>query len=271
MALRRNPEKRMKLAGHLREFRKRLFRSGLAIILGTVAGWYCFDFVFDALQKPILELAKDQNVNSQINFGSLVSAFDLRLQISFFIGVFLTSPYWLFQIWGFIAPALKKRERKYTVLFVLTSTPLFLGGAYFGWFLFPEFVRSLLSFTPEGSANVINAAEYILFTVRVLLVFGIAFVLPVILVLLNAIGTLSAKSILKGWRLAIFLITVIGALATPVSDPMSMFLLMVPLVAFYYLSAGIAYLNDKRRALRNKNSVAELEIADDYIPDNLEE
>lgn len=271
MASRRNPEKRMKLSGHLREFRKRLFRSAFAILAGTVVGWYCFDFVFNELQKPVLELAKDQNVNAQINFGSLVSAFDLRLQISFFIGVFLTSPYWLFQIWGFIAPALKKRERKYTILFVLTSTPLFLGGAYFGWYLFPEFVKSLLSFTPEGSANVINAAEYILFTVRVLLVFGIAFVLPVILVLLNAIGTLSAKSILKGWRLALFLITVIGALATPVSDPMSMFLLMIPLVLFYYLAALIAYLNDKRRALRNKTVLTELEVANEYTPDTLDE
>jgi len=271
MASRRNPEKRMKLSGHLREFRKRLFRSGFAILAGTVVGWYCFDFVFAALQKPVLELAKDENVNAQINFGSLVSAFDLRMQIAFFIGVFLTSPYWLLQIWGFISPALRKRERKYTVIFMLTSTPLFLGGAYFGWFLFPEFVKSLLSFTPAGSANVINAAEYILFTVRVLLVFGIAFVLPVILVLLNAIGTLSAKSILKGWRLAIFLITVIGALATPVSDPMSMFLLMIPLVALYYLSAGIAYLNDKRRAIRSKNSDAELEIAGEYTPDTLDE
>jgi sec-independent protein translocase protein TatC len=96
-------------------------------------------------------------------------------------------------------------------------------------------------------------------------------VLPVILVLLNAIGTLSAKSILKGWRPAIFIISVIGALATPVSDPMSMFLLMIPLVALYYLSAGIAYLNDKRRALRNKNKFDELEIALDYTPDTLEQ
>jgi sec-independent protein translocase protein TatC len=129
-------------------------------------------------------------------------------------------------------------------------------------------VKSLLSFTPAGSANVINAAEYVLFTVRVLLVFGLAFVLPAILVLLNAIGTLSGKAILKGWRPAIFIISLIGALATPVSDPMSMFLLMIPLIALYYLSAAIALANDKRRGLRNKDADG-LDLVSGYVPEEI--
>ena len=257
----------MKLSGHLRELRKRLFRSAFAILGGTIIGWELFDTVFKALQEPILRVAKEANVNATVNFGSVVSAFDLHFQVAFFIGLFITSPFWLYQIWAFLAPAFKKRERKYTVLFALTSTPLFLGGAYFGWWLFPGFVRSLLGFTPEGSSNVINASEYVLFTVRVLLVFGLAFVLPAILVLLNSVGVLSGKSILKGWRPAIFLISLIGALATPVSDPISMFLLMIPLLAFYYLSAAIALANDKRRARKVKNSVDGPDLATDYKPD----
>lgn len=257
----------MKLSGHLRELRKRLFRSAFAILGGTIVGWELFDTVFKALQEPILRVAKEANVNATVNFGSVVSAFDLHFQVAFFIGLFITSPFWLYQIWAFLAPAFKKRERKYTVLFALTSTPLFLGGAYFGWWLFPGFVRSLLGFTPEGSSNVINASEYVLFTVRVLLVFGLAFVLPAILVLLNSVGVLSGKSILKGWRPAIFLISLIGALATPVSDPISMFLLMIPLLAFYYLSAAIALANDKRRARKIKNSVDGPDLATNYKPD----
>lgn len=257
----------MKLSGHLRELRKRLFRSAFVILGGTIIGWELFDWVFKALQEPIILVAKEANVNATVNFGSVVSAFDLHFQVAFFIGLFITSPFWLYQIWAFLAPAFKKRERKYTVLFALTSTPLFLGGAYFGWWLFPGFVRSLLGFTPEGSSNVINASEYVLFTVRVLLVFGLAFVLPAILVLLNSVGVLSGKSILKGWRPAIFLISLIGALATPVSDPISMFLLMIPLLAFYYLSAAIALANDKRRARKAKNSVEGPDLATDYEPD----
>lgn len=269
MALRRNPDKRMKLSGHLREIRKRLFRSAFAILAGTLAGWQLFDFVFVELQKPIIRVAQEANVNATVNFGSVVSAFDLHFQVAFFIGLFITSPFWLYQIWAFVAPAFKKRERKYTIAFALTSTPLFLGGAYFGWWLFPSFVRSLLGFTPEGSSNVINASEYVLFTVRVLLVFGLAFVLPAILVLLNAVGTLSGKSILKGWRPAVFLISLIGALATPVSDPVSMFLLMIPLLAFYYLSAGIALGNDKRRAMKAKNALNSVDLATNYKPEDM--
>jgi sec-independent protein translocase protein TatC len=267
MALRRNPDKRMKLSGHLRELRKRLFRSAFAILAGTIIGWELFDYVFKELQKPIIRVAQEANVNATVNFGSIVSAFDLHFQVAFFIGLFITSPFWLYQIWAFLAPAFKRRERKYTVIFAFTSTPLFLGGAYFGWWLFPGFVRSLLGFTPEGSSNVINASEYVLFTVRVLLVFGLAFVLPAILVLLNSVGVLSGKSILKGWRPAIFLISLIGALATPVSDPVSMFLLMIPLLAFYYLSAAIALANDKRRERKSKEKLDGEDLATDYKPD----
>jgi sec-independent protein translocase protein TatC len=267
MALRRNPDKRMKLSGHLRELRKRLFRSAFAILAGTIIGWELFDYVFKELQKPIIRVAQEANVNATVNFGSVVSAFDLHFQVAFFIGLFITSPFWLYQIWAFLAPAFKRRERKYTVIFAFTSTPLFLGGAYFGWWLFPGFVRSLLGFTPEGSSNVINASEYVLFTVRVILVFGLAFVLPAILVLLNSVGVLSGKSILKGWRPAIFLISLIGALATPVSDPVSMFLLMIPLLAFYYLSAAIALANDKRRERKSKDKLDGEDLATDYKPD----
>jgi sec-independent protein translocase protein TatC len=267
MALRRNPDKRMKLSGHLRELRKRLFRSAFAILAGTIIGWELFDYVFKELQKPIIRVAQEANVNATVNFGSVVSAFDLHFQVAFFIGLFITSPFWLYQIWAFLAPAFKRRERKYTVIFAFTSTPLFLGGAYFGWWLFPGFVRSLLGFTPEGSSNVINASEYVLFTVRVLLVFGLAFVLPAILVLLNSVGVLSGKSILKGWRPALFLISLIGALATPVSDPVSMFLLMIPLLAFYYLSAAIALANDKRRERKSKEKLDGEDLATDYKPD----
>lgn len=270
MAKRRNPEKRMKLSGHLRELRKRLFRSAFAILAGTVVGWIYFEPVFAALQAPVIQLSKEAGVNATINFGSVVSAFDLQVQISFFIGVLISSPIWLYQIWSFIAPALQRREKRYTLIFILTSTPFFLGGAYFGWWMFPGFVKSLLSFTPPGSTNVLNAAEYTLFTVRVVFVFGLAFVLPIILILLNSIGFITGKTILKGWRLALFIIAIIGALATPVSDPVSMFLLMIPLVALYFVAAGVAIVNDKRRSARTKNSLEALDESENYVPDEID-
>jgi sec-independent protein translocase protein TatC len=235
----------MSLSGHLKELRNRLFWSALFILAGSIAGWFMFDFVFDELQRPILELAEDPGSNATINFPTVVSAFDVRLQVSIFLGVLMSSPVWLFNLWAFITPGLKQRERRYSIGFVFTAVPLFAAGTVLAWSSLPAFVVVLVGFTPDGGANVINASEYILFTTRILLVFGLAFVLPVVLVMLNFAGVITAKNIIKSWRLAIFVSAVVGAIATPVAEPMAMFLLMVPLLLLYFLAAGIAHLHDK--------------------------
>jgi sec-independent protein translocase protein TatC len=134
---------------------------------------------------------------------------------------------------------------------------LFLTGAYIAWTSLPTFVVVLIGFTPEGSSNVINASEYILFTIRIVLVFGLAFVMPVVLVLMNFANLLTGAAILKGWRLAVFIIAMVSALATPTADPMSMFLLMAPLSALYFVAVGVAVLNDKRRARRDAKLLGE--------------
>jgi sec-independent protein translocase protein TatC len=260
-----NPEGKMSLSGHLKELRNRLFWSAIFLLAGSIAGWFMFDAVFAELQRPIVAIADEPGSNATINFPTVVSAFDVRLQVSIFLGVMMSSPVWLFNIWSFITPGLKKKERKYTIWFVVVSVPLFLGGVTLAWSLLPTFVQVLVGFTPEGSANVINASEYILFTLRILLVFGIAFVLPVVLVLLNFAGIITAQNILKSWRLAVFVAAVIGAVATPVAEPMAMFLLMVPLLILYFVAAGIATLHDKSLARKAAAVDRELETtqADD--------
>jgi sec-independent protein translocase protein TatC len=171
----------------------------------------------------------------------------------------MSSPVWLFNIWSFITPGLKKKERKYTIWFVVVAVPLFLAGTALAWSSLPTFVEVLVGFTPEGSANVINASDYILFTIRILLVFGIAFVLPVVLVLLNFAGVITAQNILKSWRMAIFASAVVGAIATPVAEPMAMFLLMVPLLILYFVAAGVATLHDKQLVRKSAKIDSELE------------
>jgi sec-independent protein translocase protein TatC len=260
-----NPEGKMSLSGHLKELRNRLFWSAIFLLAGSIAGWFMFDAVFAELQRPIVALAEEPGSNATINFPTVVSAFDVRLQVSIFLGVMMSSPVWLFNIWSFITPGLKKKERKYTIWFVVVAVPLFLGGVTLAWSSLPTFVQVLVGFTPEGSANVINASEYILFTLRILLVFGIAFVLPVVLVLLNFAGVITAQNILKSWRLAVFVSAVIGAVATPVGEPMAMFLLMVPLLILYFVAAGVATLHDKSLARKAAAVDRELETtqADD--------
>jgi sec-independent protein translocase protein TatC len=256
-----NPEGKMSLSGHLKELRNRLFWSAIFLIAGSIAGWFMFDAVFAELQRPIVALADKPGSNATINFPTVVSAFDVRLQVSIFLGVMMSSPVWLFNIWSFITPGLKKKERKYTIWFVVVAVPLFLAGTALAWSSLPTFVQVLVGFTPEGSANVINASEYILFTIRILLVFGIAFVLPVVLVLLNFAGVITAQNILKSWRMAVFVSAVIGAIATPVGEPMAMFLLMVPLLILYFVAAGVATLHDKSLARKTAAIDRELESA----------
>jgi sec-independent protein translocase protein TatC len=255
----KNPEAKMSLSGHLKELRNRLFWSALFILAGSIGGWFLFDIVFEELQKPIVELASAPGSNATINFPTVVSAFDVRLQVAIFLGVMMTSPIWLYNLWAFITPGLKSRERRYTIGFVFASVPLFTAGTVLAWSSLPTFVKVLVGFTPDGGANVINASEYILFTIRILLVFGIAFVLPVLIVMLNLAGILSAKSIVKSWRLAVFVSAVVGAIATPAGEPMAMFLLMFPLLVLYFLAAGIAHLHDKRVERKLSQIVSEEE------------
>lgn len=262
MARRNNKERRMSLGSHLRELRKRLSWSAGFIVAGTVAGWFLFDPVFKILQQPLLDVTQARGIEAIVNFGTVVSAFDLRIQVSIFLGLVMTAPVWLWNLWAFVAPGLKKREKRFAIGFVSAALPLFLVGTTLAWTSLPGFVVVLIGFTPEGSSNVINASEYVLFAIRILLIFGLAFVMPVVLVLLNFAGLATGRGILKSWRLAVFLIAVVSALATPTAEPMTMFLLMGPLSALYFLAVGIAMANDKRRERKQTKIVDadELEV-----------
>jgi sec-independent protein translocase protein TatC len=252
----------MSLGSHLRELRIRLSWSAGFLVGGTVAGWFLFDPVFRILQQPLIDVTEARGIEAVVNFGTVVSAFDLRIQVSIFLGVLMTAPIWLWNFWAFIAPGLKQREKRYAIGFVAASLPLFLTGTALAWTSLPGFVVVLIGFTPEGSTNVINAAEYVLFAIRILLIFGLAFVMPVVLVLLNFAGLATGKGILKSWRFAVFIIAVVSALATPVAEPMTMFLMMAPLTALYFLAVGVAMTNDKRRErkLAKLGETSELEL-----------
>jgi sec-independent protein translocase protein TatC len=254
---RKDKERRMSLGSHLKELRVRLSWSAGFLVVGTAVGWFLFEPVFKILQAPLIEVTKARGIEAVVNFGTVVSAFDLRVQVSIFLGVIITSPFWLYNLWAFVSPGLKTRERRFTLGFLFSSVPLFLSGAYIAWSSLPSFVIVLIGFTPEGSSNVINASDYILFAIRIVLVFGLAFVMPVLLVLMNFANLVTGKAILKGWRVAVLVIALVSALATPTADPMSMFLLMGPLAALYFIAVGIAVLNDKRRARRDAKLLGE--------------
>jgi sec-independent protein translocase protein TatC len=251
---------RMSLGAHLVELRKRLFLAALGIVVGMVIGWFASDWVLNALRVPIEQLAAEQGRVASLNFTDISSAFDLRLQIAFTVGVVISSPFWLYQIWAFLMPGLKRKEKQYAVGFVLSAVPLFLLGCLAGWLVMPHMVVLLTGFAPQDTTALISARTYYDFVLKLVLAIGIAFVLPVFLVLLNFAGVLTAKAILKSWRIAILAITLFTAIATPAADVMSMFLLAIPMVLLYFGAAGIAFLNDRRRAKRALAFDAELAI-----------
>jgi len=238
----------MSLGAHLREFRKRLYLAALGIFVGGVGGWFAADFILDALRRPIFAVAGAQGRVATLNYDGVTSAFDLRLQIALTVGVVISSPVWLYQIWAFFVPAMTRREIKYVLGFFLTAIPLFFAGCYAGWIVFLRIVELMTSFAPANDASILTAKTYFDFVLKLVIVVGVAFVLPVFLVLLNFAGVLSAKSILKSWRVAVLIIALFTAIATPTADVLSMLLLAAPMVVLYFLALGVALIHDRRKA-----------------------
>jgi sec-independent protein translocase protein TatC len=239
---------RMSLGEHLRELRNRLFISAIAIAITAVLGFFVAQYVIDYLRIPINAIAHERN--AQIIYTTVTGAFDLRLQIAFTIAIVVASPVWLYQIFAFLVPGLTGKERRYTFGFFFSAVPLFFAGAATGFFLFPHMVELLTSFSSDQDSTFLDAKPYYDFVIKLVLAVGIAFVLPVFLVLLNFVGVLSAKSIIKSWRVAILIICLFTAIATPAADVVSMFLLAIPMILLYFIAWVIAFLHDRRLARR---------------------
>ncbi|PJJ65433.1 sec-independent protein translocase protein TatC [Compostimonas suwonensis] len=240
----------MPLRAHLVEFRKRLLVSAAAIVIGTIVGWILSDVILDAIRAPITELASTRDRQASLNFSDVSSAFDLRFQIAITAGIVLSSPVWLYEVWAFLMPALKVAEKRYAAGFLLSAVPLFLAGCAAGWFVLPHMVVLLAGFAPDGSTTILTARPYFDFVLKLVLAIGVAFVLPVFLVLLNLAGVMSGKAIIKAWRIALLAIVAFTAIATPAADVMAMFLLALPMIALYFAAASIALLTDRRRRRR---------------------
>ncbi|WP_431280429.1 twin-arginine translocase subunit TatC [Leifsonia poae] len=248
----------MTLGEHFVELRKRLFRSAIGLVAGAIAGWFLADYLLDALRGPITDIAKQQGRIATLNYDSITGAFDLKMQVAITIGIIISSPIWLYQLWAFFVPALSRKELKYGFGFFFTAIPLFLAGAYAGWLLVPHIVSLLTSFAQGDDSAIISAKTYFDFVLKLVVAVGVAFVLPVFLVLLNFVGVLSAKSIIKSWRWAFLLIALFTAIATPAADVISMFLLAIPMVLLYLAAYGVAWIHDRRAAKTALRIEAEL-------------
>jgi len=241
----------MPLREHLREFRTRLVKAALAVVLAAVAGWYLYDPLIEALMAPLQDVARADHRVATLNYAQVGSPFNLKIKLSIFLGIAIASPVWLYQLWAFVVPGLTRKEKRYAVAFVAAGVPLFAAGIGLSWLVLPNAIRFLTEFTPQGAANIISADEYLTFVTQIFLAFGIAFVVPLLLVALNMVGVLPALALAKGWRIAVFLTFLFAAVASPSPDAGSMLALAFPMVGLYLVAVGICWLNDRRRHRRD--------------------
>lgn len=246
----------MPLLDHLRELRKRIIRAAFYILIFSILGFVYYNQIITTLAEPVCDLKLAQSSGSN-NCGSLfisgvLGPLNLQVKVAFLTGVIISAPFWLYQLWAFIAPALHRKERRKSVLFIIAATPFFTLGAALAYYILPIAIRVLFGFTPDSLNNLVRFDDYLSFVLRIILIFGLAFELPVFLVSLNLIGVLSGRAILKPWRFAIFGITVFVAAFSPTADPLSMAALALPLIVFYFGAGGIALLVDKKRVKKSK-------------------
>lgn len=242
---------RMPLIEHLRELRKRVLRSAIAVLLVFVGGWYLYNPIITTLAKPVCDLKAAQESGSAscgaLYISGVLGPLDLQIKVALLTGVIVSAPFWLYQLWAFIAPALHRREKRTTVLFVCAATPFFALGATLGYLILPIAIKALFGFTPNSINNLVRFDDYLDFVMRLILLVGLAFELPIFLLTFNLIGFLRGKTILKPWRVWVFAIFLVVAAFSPTADPLSMVLLAAPLIVFYFMAGGIAVLIDRRR------------------------
>ncbi|MGH3285648.1 MAG: twin-arginine translocase subunit TatC, partial [Streptosporangiaceae bacterium] len=247
------PESRMPVIGHLRELRNRIVKAALAVGLGTAAGLVFFDPIWAVVTHPFCSAVISGHSGCRAEGDQLVvngvfDPFTVRVQVAFFAGLIATSPVWLYQLWAFIAPGLYIRERRWTYLFVGTAVPLFAGGAALAYLVMSRGLHYLLNLAPHGVIVLPTISTYLSYFQGMILGFGVAFELPLALIILNLARILTHARFRKWRRLMIFGAFLFAGIANPSPDPVSMLLLAAPCVLLVEIAEIIVWANDRRRA-----------------------
>jgi sec-independent protein translocase protein TatC len=250
-----NPEARMPLMEHIRELRSRVLKAITAMVLGAIGGWFIEPYIWTVIIRPFCSLPPKDNggitVKNHACHLYVTGLFDplfIHLKLAIVIGLIISSPLWLYQFWAFVAPGLHSRERRWTYFFGGSAIPLFGLGGVIAFFAMSKGLRFLLSLIPRNVTAIITVDTYFSYVLAMLLIFGLAFELPLVMVLLNLAGVLTHQRFAKWRRMIIFGVFAFAAVATPSPDPISMLLLAVPCVLLVELAEVFAYFNDKRRA-----------------------
>ena len=265
---RTNPEGRMAVMDHLRELRRRIIISFVIVAIGAVIGWLIYNQVLGALKKPYCAVPYQHRLGGSadgpctLNFFAPLDGFVTRLKISIITGAIITAPLWLYQLWAFITPGLRKNERKYTLIFIALSSALFFLGVVLAYAILWKGLPILVNSAGTGTQAALSVTAYVNFVVLMLVVFGASFELPLLIVMLNLAHVLPYKLLRRWQRLAIFLIFVFAGVATPTTDPFTMSAMAVAMIILYEAAVLFTFLHDRRRDRRAAEKQAE-ELPDD--------
>lgn len=255
----------MALADHLRELRARLLRVAVLLTVGTVVAWFFYDQLFGLIYEPYRnaqETLEGKGVDSKPVLTGVANPLLLQIKLCALAAVVIGSPFWLYQIWAFVMPGLHPNEKRWTRVFAAAAGPLFLGGVAVGYYVLPKGIEVLIGFTPENLQNLVEFGEYFRFLTRMLLVFGIAFEIPLFVVLLSLAGVVSGRALGAHRPWIVVGTFVFAAVATPSTDPFSMLMLAAPMTVLLLVSEAIARLIDRRR-LRAAREAGFGDLSDD--------
>jgi len=239
---------------HLEELRKRIVYSIIAVGAGTGVCWGYRERIYGVMQKPIMDALRSQHLPEKLVYTNPTEPFNLYLKIAMMAGLFLTSPFVLYQVWMFISPGLYRNEKRYVFPFMFSTITLFTLGGYFGYRIaYPRALTFFIDFSSQFQP-MITVSEYTQLFLAIVLGMGLIFEMPILVFFLAFMGIMSPRFMIKNFRYAILVIFVIAAIVTPTPDIVNMCVFAAPMLALYALSIGVAYIvhPEQRRARREK-------------------
>jgi len=241
---------------HLEELRTRIVRSFIAVIVGTGVCWGYHVKIYGVMQKPIMDALRTQHLPEKLVYLNPVDPFNLYLKISMLAGLFLTSPFVLYQVWMFISPGLYRNEKKYVLPFMFSTITLFTLGGYFGYSV--AYPRALDFFVVRFNGQfqpMITINEYTQLFLSIVAGMGLIFEMPILVFFLAFLGIMSPSFMIKNFRYAILVIFILAAIVTPTPDIINMCVFAAPMLALYALSIGVAWLvHPKQREARKQKA-----------------
>lgn len=244
---------RMAIGDHLRELRARIIRSVLILGVLFAVSLVFYDQLLDLVLAPYNQARQmlGTSTRSTAYVAGATGPLMLQLKLCGVASIVAASPYWLYQLWAFIVPALHAQEKKWSRIFAGVAGPLFISGVATGYYILPKGLAVLIGFTPSGLENLVEFGEYFSFLTRMLLVFGVAFEIPLFVIMLNLVGVLSGKTLGRYRPWIIVGTFVFAAVATPSTDPFSMLMLAIPMLLLFVIAEIIARTIDRGRGRKH--------------------